>query len=158
MFERLYDEEYNVYATKDTHSEEFAVFKKEIEKGRRWLILKSKFRLGIFAVLPSRTINNTWIERDLPSGMFWQWIIMLDECNSGVRDLIARIQPLLETAMRNEEPPRDILMLEMTQELTGQSPSVLFEEMNSQRPPSTQSRVREVADSDEESDSLFANG
>jgi hypothetical protein len=82
---------------------------------------------------------------------------MLDECNSGVRDLIARIQPLLETVIRNEEPPHDILMLEITQELTGQSPSVLFEEINSQRPPSTQNRLREVADSDEELDSLFAN-
>jgi hypothetical protein len=58
MFERFYEEKYNVYATKDTHLEQFAVFKKEIEKGRRWSILKSKFRSGIFAVLPSRTINN----------------------------------------------------------------------------------------------------
>lgn len=81
-----------------------------LEYGKRWLLLKERFGIGVFALMPRGLGINSFVERT-PIKRVQDWMNMLATCNPNVRDMSDAIEPLLVSCMMEESPP-GVLLLE----------------------------------------------
>jgi hypothetical protein len=112
LFLTTYEEESESPATKENSPEEWKEFGRFLDYGRRWSLLKTRFGVGIFGLLPRGTITNTFIERTLTQTRLVQWMEMLEDCNQVVKDMAVVVEPLLTACMTGMPPPEDVPFLQ----------------------------------------------
>jgi len=80
-------------------------FEHQLQYGERWARLRGEFGPGIFALLPSTVVTNTWVEQTLSATQFDVWLSILRRHNRPDATMAERAWRLVEGALSGEEPP-----------------------------------------------------
>jgi len=116
-------------------------FEHQLQYGERWARLRSEFGPGIFALLPSTVVTNSWVEQTLSSAQFDAWLSILRRHNRPDAAMVERAWRLVEGALGGEEPPVRLRLEDIPFEDMGRGcrdPSILS--------PSTPTRDEEEED------------
>ena len=124
--------------TEQTSPSAWKEFGRNLEAGKRWCMLKAKFGIGIFAILPRNSVSNTYIERGGTMAVFTQWMNMVAECNERVFDSSAAIEELYISCMMDRPPPPVLLLEELSDDDVG------FCDLVTGLQPAGQSQVEEA--------------
>lgn len=116
LFQRIYKRPSENSPSPKANPVEWKAFSTELESGRRWCMLKAKFGLGIFALLPRSVISNNFIERGLTIMRFGQWIEMVATCNTTVAELADAVEGVFVACMMDCAPPKRMLLEDLTDE------------------------------------------
>lgn len=98
-----------VVIPEDERAARYRNWNRYLEYGKRWSMLKEKFGVGIFAVLPRGGVPNSFVERRNIQRLA-EWLDMLAECNDRVKELSVAMEPLLLCCMQEDEPPPRLLL------------------------------------------------
>lgn len=90
----------------------FLWFQRTLKHGKRWLSLEKAFGCGIFALLPSTRIPNTYIERTLTDELFTMWIRLIMNQSPLVKVMSSHISNLVQRLAEDMAPPSGRLCLE----------------------------------------------
>jgi len=110
LFGASYKAEDGTFADAKKNPVDFREFGRELEFGKRWCMLKAKFGVGVFALLPRGIVTNHFIERGMSMTRYAQWIEMIRVCNSQVETVAQAIQPLYVACMTNKSPPERLVL------------------------------------------------
>lgn len=102
------DENGNTISVQDNPTS-YRSWSRYLEYGKRWKMLKDRFGVGIFALLPRGGVPNSFVERR-PLRVLQEWIEMIARCNERVKDMAEAIEPLLLSCLREEQPPGELLL------------------------------------------------
>lgn len=80
-------------------------FEHQLQYGERWARLRGEFGPGIFALLPSTVVTNSWVEQTLSATQFDAWLSILRRHNRPDATMVERAWRLVEGALSGEEPP-----------------------------------------------------
>ena len=116
LFSSVYSRDSRPNATREACAAEWKEFGRWLDYGRRWCMLKDKFGLGIFGLLPRSVISNSFIERGLTVTRFAQWVEMVATCNTNVREMAKAIAPLYDACITDQAPPARLLLEDMDED------------------------------------------
>lgn len=80
-------------------------FEHQLQYGERWARLRGEFGPGIFALLPSTVVTNSWVEQTLSATQFDAWLSILRRHNRPDATMVDRAWRLVEGALSGKEPP-----------------------------------------------------
>lgn len=80
-------------------------FEHQVQYGERWARLRGEFGPGIFALLPSSVVTNSWVEQTLSATQFDAWLSILRRHNRPDATMVERAWRLVEGALSGKEPP-----------------------------------------------------
>jgi hypothetical protein len=130
----------------EARSGRWRTWNRYLDYGKRWYMLKQRFGVGIFALLPRAGAFNSFVERR-PLARLEQWMDMVATCNKDARDMAMAIEPLLVSCMEEGKPPGQLLLETVNREdYKAWTCEDLFMPVDN-----TQTRLEEI-DDDEESD------
>jgi len=104
-------------------------FKHQLQYGERWARLRGEFGPGIFALLPSIVVTNSWVEQTLSATQFDAWLSILRRHNHPDTTLVERAWRLVEGALSGEKAPVRLRLKEIPfedMERSCRDPSVLL--------------------------------
>lgn len=108
LFGEVYRQDDDTLMIGDDNTARYRAWNRYLEYGKRWMMLREKFGVGIFALLPRGGVPNSFVERR-PIQRLEDWMNMLTKCNDNVREMSEAIEPLLVSCMREEQPPEQLL-------------------------------------------------
>lgn len=120
-------------------------FEHQLQYGERWARLRGEFGPGIFALLPSTVVTNSWVEQTLSATQFDAWLSILRRHNRPDATMVERAWRLVEGALSGEKPPVRLRLEEIPfeeMERSCRDPSVLL--------PSVPTRDHDDGNDDEE--------
>lgn len=80
-------------------------FEHQLQYGERWARLRGEFGPGIFALLPSTVVTNSWVEQTLTATQFDAWLSTLRRHNRPDATMVERAWRLVEGALSGEQAP-----------------------------------------------------
>lgn len=104
-------------------------FEHQLHYGERWARLRAEFGPGIFALLPSSAVTNSWVEQTLSATQFDVWLNILRRHNRPDATMVERTWSLVEGALSRKKPPVRLRLEEVSFEEMGRDcrdPSILL--------------------------------
>lgn len=113
LFRALLQAYHEDYA-RDNYTTRYRSWNRYLDYGKRWWMLRQKFGIGIFALMPKGGIPHAFVERR-PIHRLEDWIQMVATCNENIQETCEAIEPLFLRCMAEEAPPEQ-LFLEVVEE------------------------------------------